>query len=578
MAVESFSELLQKLRDIHEHELEGWQEKVLELTNKKNIDSKRMEELYNRNQHLREQQRMLTENIKQLENRLRAGLCDRCTVTQDVAKKRLQEYENSQLQSLQHISILVAEMNALRKENDKLKEEVKSLRDRTNWQNGLSEDRTPPEVKMSPDTALAAVSLLTSGLKSSQPPPGDTTVPAATVKLETQNSPPDSLEKSSEHKLMQSWARAFSFESSKPILYGSERRAASVELVDRGHSPLSPSLPSPLGLLRGNSVFSSPAPEERSNRQQIHAPVPFRPPPIQTGHLPWPLSDSTDWVTVTSPTSGVTSNIALHPIQTQISGSTIMRVPKLIPPIHGLLSCSHGPSPSSVRLCSDRPSRRSLSDHAESREKRVSGGEAVTAPPQWRASTAQQERIFGENLREEEEEAPLDLSESGRSNSKDQEKTQSQSDTSSSSYSPPAPHSSSSQYPSSPQSDLQTTDNNTQEDAAQDKCKEQEEVQKDEGFSTVETSTNSDNRKIPSVTISLQPVVLMESLKSGGQMGKVADPGSKPVEQEKENNDHGTSRKRPGQDTDALSQRSLKEKKLRLSRGTSGNPADPEQA
>ncbi|XP_057176134.1 uncharacterized protein rbbp8l isoform X2 [Triplophysa rosa] len=578
MAVESFSELLQKLRDVHEHESEGWQEKLVELTNKKNIDTKRMEELYNRNQQLREQQRMLTENIKQLENRLRAGLCDRCTVTQDVAKKRLQEYENCQLQSLQHISILVSEMNALKKENDNLKEEVKSLRDRTNRQNGLSEDTIAPEVKMSPDTAVAAMSLLTSALKSSQPPPGDTTLPAATVKRETENSPTESLDKSSEHKLMQSWARAFSFESNKPILYGSERRAASVESVEQGHSPLSPSLTSALGLLKSNCVFSSAAPEERSNRQQIHAPVPFRPLPMQTGHLPWPLSDSTDWVTVTSAASGVTGGMAIHPSQTQISGSPILHVPKQIPPINGLLSRSHGPSPSSLRSWSDRPPRRSLSEHVDSREKRVAGGEAVTAPPQWRASTGQPERIFGENLRKEQEEEPLDLSESGRSKSKEQEKTQSDTSSSSSSYSPPAPLSSSSQYPSSPQSDLQTADHITQEEATQDKCKEQEEVLKDESSPAAETSMNSDNRKIPSVTISLQPVVLMESLKSGGQKGKVADPGSKPVEQEeKENNDHETGRKRPGQDTDALSQRPLKEKKLRLRRGTSGNHAELEQ-
>lgn len=70
-------------------------------------------------------------------------------------------------------------------------------------QNGLSEDTIAPEVKMSPDTAVAAVSLLTSGLKSSQPPPGDTTVPvpAATVKRETENSPTDSLGKLKQKKI-----------------------------------------------------------------------------------------------------------------------------------------------------------------------------------------------------------------------------------------------------------------------------------------------------------------------------------------------------------------------------------------
>lgn len=38
--------------------------------------------------------------------RLRAGLCDRCTVTQEVAKRRQQEFEVSQMQTIQHITLL----------------------------------------------------------------------------------------------------------------------------------------------------------------------------------------------------------------------------------------------------------------------------------------------------------------------------------------------------------------------------------------------------------------------------------------------------------------------------------------
>ncbi|XP_016097356.1 RBBP8 N-terminal-like protein [Sinocyclocheilus grahami] len=578
MAMESFPELLQKLREVHEHELEGWQEKVLELTNKKNIDAKRIEELYNRNQQMKEQQRILTENIKQLENRLRAGLCDRCTVTQDVAKKRQQEYENSQLQSLQHISLLVSEMNALKKENDRLREELKGLRDPSNRQNGHSEDAITQEVKVSPDTAVAAVTLLASGLKSSQPPPGDTTVPAATVKHETDNRPTDILEKASEHKLMQSWARAFSLESNKPMLpisrwgtdHCAERRSSSVDSVEHRHSSLSPSLPSPLSLLKNNPIFSSVASEERNSRQQIHAPVPFRPLPIKTGRLsiPWSLSESTDWVTVAAGGSGVGSGIAVHPSQTPIPSSNILRFPKLVPPSSGHQSRTHGPTPSGLRPWS----RRNLSEHAESREKRVT--EAVSAPPQWKVSATQPERIFGEKLREDEEEAPLDLSESGCSKSK--EKTHSQSDvSSSSSSSPPATLSSSSQCPSSPQSDQQTADNNTQQEEAQETCKEQEEVKEGETSPAAETSVSSEKKKIPPLTISLQPVVVMETLKSGVQL---SDHGSRPMAQEeKENNNLETSRKRFGQDTDAFSQRSLKEKKIRLSRGPQENHVDSEQ-
>ncbi|XP_058619895.1 RBBP8 N-terminal-like protein [Onychostoma macrolepis] len=579
MAVESFPELLQKLREVHEHELEGWQDKVLELTNKKNIDAKRIEELYNRNQQMKEQQRILTENIKQLENRLRAGLCDRCTVTQDVAKKRQQEYENSQLQSLQHISLLVSEMNSLKKENDRLREELKGLRDPSNRQNGHLEDAITPEVKVSPDTAVAAVTLLASGLKSSQPPPGDATVPAATVKREVLNSPPDSLEKASEHKLMQSWGRVFSFESNKPLLptsrwgtdHSAERRSSSVDSVEHRHSPLSP-LPSPLSLLKNNPIFSSVASEERSSRQQIHAPVPFRPLPIKTGRLsiPWSLSESTDWVTVAAGSSGVGSRIAVHPSQTPIPSTNILRFPKLVPPSSGHQSRTHGPTPNGLRPWS----RRNLSEHAESREKRVA--EAATAPPQWKVSAAQPERIFGQNLRVDEEEAPLDLSESGRSKSREKEKTHSQSDSSSSSP-PPDTLSSSSQCPSSPQSDQQTADNTTQQEEAQETCKEQEEVKEGETSPAAETSVSSEKKKIPPLTISLQPVVVMETLKSGVGL-QLSDHGSRPMEQEeKENNNLETSRKRLGQDTDGFSQRSLKEKKIRLSRGPQGNHADSEQ-
>lgn len=38
--------------------------------------------------------------------RLRAGLCDRCMVTQELARKKQQEFENSLLQNLQHVFIL----------------------------------------------------------------------------------------------------------------------------------------------------------------------------------------------------------------------------------------------------------------------------------------------------------------------------------------------------------------------------------------------------------------------------------------------------------------------------------------
>ncbi|NXE52744.1 RB8NL protein, partial [Casuarius casuarius] len=91
-------------------------------------DAQQIEELFAKNHQLREQQKVLKENVKVLENRLRAGLCDRCMVTQELAKKKQNEYETSHLQSLQHIFILTNEMNRLKEENKALKEDLKQLR------------------------------------------------------------------------------------------------------------------------------------------------------------------------------------------------------------------------------------------------------------------------------------------------------------------------------------------------------------------------------------------------------------------------------------------------------------------
>ncbi|NXN45602.1 RB8NL protein, partial [Rhinoptilus africanus] len=128
MTTESFAEFLNKLKEIHEKEVQGLQSKLAELTTEKCRDAQRIEELFAKNHQLREQQKVLKENVKVLENRLRAGLCDRCMVTQELAKKKQNEYETSHFQSLQHIFILTNETNRLREENKTLKEELKRLR------------------------------------------------------------------------------------------------------------------------------------------------------------------------------------------------------------------------------------------------------------------------------------------------------------------------------------------------------------------------------------------------------------------------------------------------------------------
>ncbi|XP_021502011.1 RBBP8 N-terminal-like protein isoform X2 [Meriones unguiculatus] len=146
--MDSFMESLNRLKEAHEKEVLGLQNKLLELNSERCRDAQRVEELFAKNHQLREQQKALKENLRVLENRLRAGLCDRCMVTQELARKKQLELESAHLQSLQHLCILTNEMNGLREENKILKEEVKRLRslgDKTASQawEGTSESPSP---------------------------------------------------------------------------------------------------------------------------------------------------------------------------------------------------------------------------------------------------------------------------------------------------------------------------------------------------------------------------------------------------------------------------------------------------
>ncbi|KAK2509766.1 hypothetical protein MC885_000499 [Smutsia gigantea] len=118
-----FKELWTKL-EYHDKEVQGLQVKVTKLKKEQILDAQTLEEFFTKNQQPREQQKVLHETIKVLEDRLRAGLCDRCAVTEEHMQKKQQEFENIRQQNLKLITALMNEKNTLQEENKKLSEQL----------------------------------------------------------------------------------------------------------------------------------------------------------------------------------------------------------------------------------------------------------------------------------------------------------------------------------------------------------------------------------------------------------------------------------------------------------------------
>ncbi|XP_052337565.1 uncharacterized protein LOC118376472 [Oncorhynchus keta] len=599
MALDGFNNLLHKLRESHDREVQKWQEKLQELTNKKGCDTKRMEELFNRNQQLREQQRLLTDNIKQLENRLRAGLCDRCTVTQDVAKRRQQEYETSQIQSLQHISILAGEMNMMKKENQRLREEVRHLRVALEGQSGhsSSQDATP-EVRYSADLSPSAMPHILTAIRSFNQTPEGATAGLSIVKTETDHSLSLRVDETlpecrdvrglngkqsyESHKLLSMSTpitQALRPEHSTARGNTGQKRAHSVEVVGQQRSPVAPTIPHPLLVqkdrhLPSSSSFSSSLStssslpgDEKHSRHLVHAPVPYWPHPIKSARLslPWPLPEHSDWVTVaTSVDDGLVSQSKHNPnlprfpnLQTYVQQNSSLGKAWLKP--------SHPPQACLTRSLS--------TEHGERPTAWVQDHDRRVAPHSWREAVVQAEMVFGESLKEAD--CPLDLSDPGRSKSKslqDRKASPTLQDTKASptlqdskasptlqdskasptlqdskasptlqdmyiegessnrttrtdsppqsQACPPSSSSSSSSTPALPSSSSSTRPTSQQRQSPNNhNLKEEEQPEKEEAEGKVDQKTgkDSEDRKVPVLTISLRPVVLLEALNSGLQ-------------------------------------------------------------
>ncbi|CAK6970878.1 LOW QUALITY PROTEIN: RBBP8 N-terminal-like protein [Scomber scombrus] len=560
MEFPSFSDLLPKLREAHEREVDGWQAKVHELSNKKGCDTKRMEELFNRNQQMKEQQRLLTDNIKTLENRLRAGLCDRCTVTQEVAKRRQQEFELSQMQSLQHITMLAGEVSSLKKENRRLREEIgtlKAARDKGKSRHSPISNITITEVKqnfspdLSPSCNPLALMAQTTSWATGRPADGD-----VAVKTEVEQK---TEEAKNEHRQLRGVINHFEvcqpMSISTPPSWKAEHSAASVG-DRRSQSMEGPDQRSsiPGQALPFKNSSSSTSGEANPSRHVLHAPVPCRPQPIKSSPvtLPWPLSESSDWMSMAAAGTGML--VQPSPKLNRL------RFPNLIPTSQHAShtssrrqgSGSHWHKQSKTQPHANEPTVLfRLRDMSENVGSQTKPKEKKEIPP------SKAEGISGEGLRETYE-GPLDLSDRGKSNSGQTPKDDSplvreillRKSPDNVKTKPPPPYVPvSSPSPATTRSTYSTSPLRQEKEPSNGQ--NHKVISKQEKKEDVNGKTDQNNvKKVPVLTISLRPVVVLEALNTalqkqeslsanGKKLSPAAESGSSSYEQDEEEDESG---------------------------------------
>ncbi|KAM7404217.1 hypothetical protein PAMP_011584 [Pampus punctatissimus] len=479
---------------------------------------------------MKEQQRLLTENIKTLENRLRAGLCDRCTVTQDVAKRRQQEFEVSQIQSIQHISLLVGEMTNLKKENRRLRDEIGTLR-----------------AALENHVRLCRLSCLHPGRR---------------ITVWSVQERGGEVEEVAVHTLY---------------------IAQSVEGLDQR------STVPPQAFLQKSS-FSSPSGEVSPGRHVLCRPHPIKSSSVT---LPWPLSESSDWVSLVAASK---PNRPRFPNMIPTSQHTNPSSPQR--QVLGSHWLKHSNSQPHVKEPTVVFRLKTTSEHTESQTKHK---EKRENPP------SNTERVSGEGLRETCE-GPLDLSDRGKSKSgKTQRgdsplvlqggerlqkspdkdvKTNPHTHVPVSSPLPAVPRSSSSTPPVKPAKEPSNEPNHKV-------IKEQEKIEEVNG-----KTEQNDEKKVPVLTISLRPVVVLETLNSALQKqdslstnGKTSSPaakaGSSSEDQDEEQSvsgqesNQGCKRKRASVETDtdrdSDTNNVQQERKVKITMRTAGKRVPPLQ-
>ncbi|XP_072315605.1 uncharacterized protein rbbp8l, partial [Eucyclogobius newberryi] len=538
--MDHFNDLLLKLQECHEREVGGWQLKLQEVSNKKGCDTKRMEELFSRNQQMKEQQRILMDNVKTLENRLRAGLCDRCTVTQEVAKKQQQEFEALHLQAAQHVTLMVAEINNLKKENKMLRDEARSLRlalDQSSRSSTSSAEKKAPDPPPAPHSLPTALMSRPLCRSSHQPAEGD-----ATVKVEApQRQDPDPR---GETRHLIEWPRSL-FDPYKPAANSASWKVPPQSVERRPHADDPAHSGSPPGKSRPPVSLSSLSPvPEAPSRHILHAPVPCRPLPLKSvpgPPPPWPpLGEPPDWATATASSQSKPRFPNLIPSNQHVNNHSALSRPAPGQVWHKTSAALQNPAKEAMVVFRLR-----------GRSAQEGGAQRQEPPPQKEKPTQPPQSEEGGSHEGSECEGPLDLSDSGRT--KPAARVSSPPGGAVQSVERPE---TSAELPSAPEASTTTTaSTERREDGSETKDTPLIKAvkQKDEG-------KEAPGKKVPVLTISLRPVVLLESLNTAKQKRnpssnrnspEEAEGGSSSDEREEDSADSGCGDKRKREDSDS---------------------------
>lgn len=124
VSTDDFKKTWLTLKELHDKELHRLQAKLTSLRKERLVDGRRMGSIA-KVKELTEQQKVLTDTINELRDKLRSKICDQCSVNETYKNTLQKEFYDIQQRNLTFIAEITAERNKLREENKMLSEKLK---------------------------------------------------------------------------------------------------------------------------------------------------------------------------------------------------------------------------------------------------------------------------------------------------------------------------------------------------------------------------------------------------------------------------------------------------------------------